>query len=74
MNNNKSTSEDSTYEYNSNKVECELDGISDPDGTKRSNMVNRFKHYTDHLENINDEVTNDSMYNCYLNQLTTYDF
>jgi hypothetical protein len=62
------------YEYNNIKEEYELNKIDDPDGTKRSNVINRFKHYTDHLETINDEINNDSIYNCYLNQLTTYAF
>ena len=34
--------------------------------------MNRFKHYTDHLENVNNEVSNIYKYNCYLNQITDY--
>jgi hypothetical protein len=60
------------YEYNGTEIECSLNGITDPDGTKRSNIINRFKHYTDHLENVNNEVSNIHKYNCYLNQITDY--
>ena len=61
------------YEYNYmnveyNKVENDNNGIN------KSNLINRFKHYTEHLENINDEINNDFLYNCYLNQVTTYEF
>jgi hypothetical protein len=62
------------YEYKCDNLHNNLDGISDPDGSKRSNQINRFKHYTDHLENISDEISNDTIHNCYLNQVTTYDF
>jgi len=62
------------YEYDGEKTECEIDNIEDPDGTKRSNMLNRFKHYTDHLENVNIEVSSSTPYNCYQNQVTGYYF
>jgi hypothetical protein len=63
------------YENTNNNsiIEHNLDGNSDKDGCKRSNIMNRFKHYTDHLENVNDELNTDTIFNCYLNQLTTYD-
>lgn len=58
---------------NNNIIENNLDEKSDADGIKRSNVINRFKHYTDHLENVNNELNSDTIFNCYLNQLTTYD-
>jgi hypothetical protein len=63
---------DHFYEYSGDEIECELNGNTDPDGTKRSNLINRFKSYTDHLEKVNNEITNISPYNCYLNQITNY--
>lgn len=62
------------YEYKFNKLESEFNGINDPDGIKLSNSIDRFKHYTEHLENINDEIKNDTIYNCYSHQINNYYF
>lgn len=70
-----SNTEEHFYEYNCDKLEYDLDKVSeDQNGIERSNQINRFKHYTDHLENISNEINNDTIHNCYLNQVTTYDF